>query len=189
MRTQPSIKPLGGEREFQDLSFNLLVAGELEIISSKYVSKKERNTRLEVLKKLTYKHEVLPIGDILAQYASFVSKVEKGKFKWGSKSALSAFDQQLMSVALIRTSAEPTSGGAIFRGRECEQGRGKTKVMNGKDEKKKYCLEFNKGTCSLQGPHEGTLNGLTVMKYHICKRCLIEDRLECSHPSKDCVRK
>ena len=32
-----------------------------------------------------YKYEVMSLKDVLAQYASFVSKVEKGKFKWGSK--------------------------------------------------------------------------------------------------------
>ena len=32
---------LGGERDFNELSFNLLVAGELEIISSRQISEKE----------------------------------------------------------------------------------------------------------------------------------------------------
>ena len=50
------------QKELKDLSFNLLVAGELEIITSEKISKRERNTRLEVLKMLAYKHEHLYKG-------------------------------------------------------------------------------------------------------------------------------
>ena len=56
-------------------------------------------------------------------------------------------------------------------------------------EKKKYCLEYNKGTCSMHGPHEGFLNGVKVTKHHICKRCLMDEGVEKAHPSKECTRK
>ena len=61
------------------------MVGELEIIGSLKIGDKERATRLEVLKKLAYNHEILTLKEVLTQYASFVSKVEKGKFKWGNK--------------------------------------------------------------------------------------------------------
>ena len=171
-------KTLGGEREFNYLSFNLLVTGELEIISSKQISKKEIYSQLELLKQLAYKHEVMNLGEILSQYASFVSKVEKGKFRWGSKRDLSTFEQQLMY--------------AISMDRSCIDGSGATKVQrikNVKDDKKKYCLDYNKGVCRLQAPHKGFLNGTTVIKHHLCKKCLIEEGVERAHPSKDCIRK
>ena len=101
---------LGGERDFNDLSFNLLVAGELEIISSQQISKKEMYSRLELLKQLGYKYEVMSLRDVLAQYASFVSKVEKGKFKWGSKRDLAAFEQQLMYTILVDHNRVESSG-------------------------------------------------------------------------------
>ena len=66
----------------------------------------------------------------------------------------------------------------------------KTKMKGGiTNDRKKYCLDYNKGLCKLQGPHEGLLNGSTVVKHHICKRCLIDEGLEKAHPSKDCVKK
>ena len=77
-----------GDRDLYSLSFNLFVAGELEIILDKNVEDIERNMRLEVLKKLCYKHEHLSKTETLRLYANFMEKIEKGKFKWGSKSDL-----------------------------------------------------------------------------------------------------
>ena len=78
----------------------------------------------------------------------------------------------------------------IMEGPSKAVGRNRDKVKCGnREERKKYCLDYNKGTCTLQGPHEGNLNGVSVMKHHICKRCLIDDRVEKHHPSKDCVKK
>ena len=173
---------LGGEREFNELSFNLLVAGEIEIINSQQISKKEIYSRLEVLKQLAYKHEVMSLRDILSQYASFVSKVEKGRFRWGSKRDLAAFEQQLMyTISIDRNQKE--QGGTS---RTYDKLKGKPM---GKEERKKYCLDYNKGLCKLQSPHEGSLNGVTVTKHHICKHCLIDEGVERNHPSKDCVKK
>ena len=99
---------IGGEKELNELSFNLLVVGELEIISSKQISRKERFSRLELLKQLAYKSEVMTVRDILSQYASFVSKVETGKFKWGSKRDIATFEQQLMySISVDRSRGNP----------------------------------------------------------------------------------
>ena len=171
---------MGGEWEFSDLSFNLLVVGELEIIGSAHISRKEVYSRIKLLKKLAYKYEVMSLKDVLMQYVSFISKVEKGKFKWGSKKDLASFEQQLMyTMSLNRALQEPS----ILR---IEKGKSKS---SGKDDRKKYCLDYNKGTCKFQGPHGGLLNGTTVIKHHICKKCLMEEGLERSLPSKDCVKK
>ena len=64
-----------------------------------------------------------------------------------------------------------------------------TREDKGKDDRKKYCLDYNKGTCRMQGSHEGILSGVVVYKHHICKKCLIEDNSERYHPSKDCPKK
>ena len=68
----------------------------MEIINSNKISEKERWSRIELIKKLAYKCEVLLQADIIAQYANFIHKVEKGEFRWGSKSALRQFEQQLV---------------------------------------------------------------------------------------------
>ena len=146
--------------------------------------KQEKFSRIELLKKLAYKHEDMSIKDVLTHYASFMSKVEKGKFKWGSRKDLVAFDQQLMyAISLERAKTETRT---ISRSADTDKVRTRSMV---REEKKKYCLDFNKGLCRLQSPHEGTLNGTNVLKYHLCKRCLLEEGIERTHPSKDCVRK
>ena len=65
---------MGGEKEFNDLSFNLLVAGELEIITSHYISNKEMFSRLELLKQLSYKHEIMSISDISVTLIEFFTR-------------------------------------------------------------------------------------------------------------------
>ena len=90
-----------GEKSFNELTFNLLVAGELEIIGSGKISEKEKNTRVEVLKTLAYKFEFISMKDVLALYSGFLGKIEKGKFKWGSKAAMRVFEQQLMYCVTV----------------------------------------------------------------------------------------
>ena len=51
-----------------------------------------------------------------------------------------------------------------------------------KEDRKKYCLDYNKGNCKLSSPHEGLLNGIQVVKHHLCKRCLIDEGVEASTP-------
>ena len=100
----------------------------------------------------------------------------------GCRRDLAAFEQQLMYAISLECSRVEPSG--PYRPME------KTEVKVGEvGEQKKYCLDFNKGLCKLQGPHEGLLNDSSVVKYHICKKCLIDDRLEKAHPMKDCIKK
>ena len=149
--------------------------GELEIVTSEHVCDKEHSTRLQVLKKLAYNHEFLPLLNILNQYACFISKIEKGKYKWGSKASMLVLDQQLMYNV------------SLERGRVVRDMTGRAKIKGGsKEEWKKYCLDYNKGTCQLSSPHEGPLNGVSVLKHHICKKCLLEEGVERQHPSKEC---
>ena len=113
-----------------------------------------------------------------------MSKIEKGKYRWGSKSALTAFEQQLMyNVSLDRFVASRVNK----KGGVAERDKFRSRQV-GMEDKKKYCLDFNKGICPQSGPHEGTLNGVTVLKHHVCKRCLIEQGVERNHPSKDCKK-
>ena len=136
------------ERDLKSLSFNLLVAGELEIVSDSKIKIKEKETRLELLKKLAYKKEHLSMEEIVNQYANFVWKVEKGKFKWGSKSDLRAFEQQLIYAISIESKKQDS----------------KFKNKMKFDDRKKYCLDHNRGTCKFEKAHEGKINRQQVLK-------------------------
>ena len=127
---------------------------------------------------LAYRHEMLPLKHILAQYAYFLRKVEKGKFKWGSKSAIQELERQLLLC--VSTHHRGGDGG---RGSD----RSKSKSVS-KKERKKYCLEFNRGTCSFNAGDEGKLNGVTVFKHHICKKCLVDDNTTVTTRRKSVIK-
>ena len=99
---------IGGDKELASLSFNLRVAEELEIIMSPTIGKKEKFTRLEVLKKLAYKHEHLNKDEIVRQYTNFIRKIEKGKFKWGSLRDIQVFEQQLIYAKASQIVKKPS---------------------------------------------------------------------------------
>ena len=167
---------IGGDRDLPDLSFNLFVAGELEIILNENTDKIEKDTRLRVLRNLAYKHEYLEREEVLEQYKNFVKKIEKGKFKWGSKKDLQTFEQQLIYNISVN---------ARKKDRWASNNRGQPKP--GKwESRKKYCLEYNRGTCKLGDAHEGKINGQLVTKLHICKKCLVTEGIEARQPEKDC---
>ena len=58
---------------------------------------------MEILKMLAYKHEYLSQEEVLNKYASFIRKIEKGKFRWGSEAHLQRFEQQLVYTISIET--------------------------------------------------------------------------------------
>ena len=102
------------------------MAGELEIILDKGIDKIEKQTRLQVLRTLAYKHEYLSREEVLNQYASFVCKMEKGKFRWGSNRDLEKFEQQLVyNISIDSRKREKRTPNRRSKGR--------------KDDRKRYC--------------------------------------------------
>ena len=122
---------------------------------------------------LAYKAEYLNQDDIIRKYISFVRKIEKGKFRWGSRADLCSFEQQLVYSVSVKNMKANDS---------------KTRSKVTSDDRKKYCLDFNRGTCKQNSSHEGKLNGVSVFKLHICKLCLARDDLEENHPAKEYPR-
>ena len=59
------------------------------------VSEKEKYSRMEVPKSLAYSLDNLGAKQAAALYGNFIRKIEKGKFKWGSKSDVREFDRQV----------------------------------------------------------------------------------------------
>ena len=68
--------------KFNDIGFSLFVAGELEIISSKYINKEERLGRIELLKLLAYKCEKCEWPVVRKAYASWLQQIEIGHKSW-----------------------------------------------------------------------------------------------------------
>ena len=53
------------------------------------------------------------------------------------------------------------------------------------EERKKYCLDFNKGVCKFHRltPKE-YCRDKQCSKLHVCKKCLVQDNVEMKHPEK-----
>ena len=175
MHAHSALDPEMGDRDLKELTFNLLVAGELEIILDPRVKRKERDTRLELLRQLAYKHEYMSRAEVMNQYKGFMSKIEKGRYKWGSRRDLRDFEHHLILIISIEN-------------RKFEKGMGQDRKQKKLDDRVKYCLDFNRGLCKLEKQHEGKINGQTVTKHHICRRCLVEDNREVAHAEKDCTK-
>ncbi|CAC5406793.1 unnamed protein product [Mytilus coruscus] len=67
---------------FNDLDPKLFTAGELEIITSKNISEKERSGRLNMLKKITYYSNIYSWKGLLSFYAAWSRKIELGQKSW-----------------------------------------------------------------------------------------------------------
>ena len=163
--------------DLKDLPFNLLVAGELEIILGYDILEKEKFSQLEVLKNIAYNMDELGARSLCG---NFIRKIEKEKFKWDSRSDVREFDRQVNYKACrSRQNKEDTTSRV-----KVEKSRGKYK---GKEDKPFYCLDFNRNSCSKSESHCGKLpNGKSLFKQHICKKCL-EDDTEKRHSKSYCM--
>ena len=148
----------GKDMVLDDLPFNLLVAGELEIILNK-VGAEEKWSRLMMLKKLAYKSQFLKHEAILERYAAFLHKVEKGKCNWGSEQALRELDEALR----FRTFTTLREGGQE-RNDKFKGDTGRRGNDNRIQGRKVYCSDYNKGTCMYPNTPDGRFSRMNVKK-------------------------
>ena len=170
----------GRDFSFNELPFNLLVVGELEVILGD-VSAEEKWTRLSMLKRLAYRVQILDIQSIRDRYAT-LHKFEKGKMKWGSEAALRDLNEMLHLSAFTSLWKQAFKVGSSCKAGAASkvQGEGRTDT-NGN--RKFYCANFSKGTCTFDASHEGTFNRRVVCKLHMCRSCCGKEGVEHSHPA------
>lgn len=178
----------------ENLTFEQLVAGELEICTMHEISKKEKSARLEILKLLAYFANILPQNTLLEVYKAVILKVEKGIFVW-SKDIVKKTENMLdraVSKNKMRKEPEVKKAEKEFADKHNES---KTKDKQKREfglttrtgEKVIYCLEFNKHKCEKETSHEGKFAGREVFKQHICRACLAQDKEKRSHAENDPV--
>jgi hypothetical protein len=68
----------GSKVSFEDLEFNLFVAGELEIISSRNIDKVEKNGRIKLLKKIAYYFELYEWNGVKKMYPHIIRQIDNG---------------------------------------------------------------------------------------------------------------
>ena len=73
--------------KFDELDFKQLIAGEIEIIGEKDLSKSERKGRLDMLKKIVYYSSIYEFRGLKAFFAAWVRDIERGIKKWSDDSS------------------------------------------------------------------------------------------------------
>ena len=154
---------------YSELNFNLLTAGELEILSSGRISESEFLGRLNLMRILAYESHVYPFRAISEWHSAYLHCIEMGRGDWS-----------LSPYAI---------GQAILaRHRPMDPKSKSTNLKSGqsKDKQKKpvlwFCASYNRSRCSKESPHEDTVRGKLVQVHHVCAACWIKSSAKQSHP-------
>ena len=161
--------------EFNDLDINLLVAGELEIITGTS-SKTERNGRLEFLKRLMYLASYYEFSIIRNLYAAVLREVELGHKTWNSDF------QYMENTILTRQKPKKQANASGAKNRQGSTSQDSVQVW--------FCTLYNRNKCSNTSPHTVTIKGKLRLVKHICATCWKTDHKELNHPecSSACPR-
>ena len=178
-----------GDKIFGKLNFNLLCAGELELIKRCGISPEEKEARIEILLTLCYHSSYLTTDELKAQYSATLQRIERGSAKWDPILA-----ERLHNDLAFRASVSSREHDKAQVSKESKSSDKNTRAnMPNKSDSKlpsenkiHYCADFNRGSCSFNDNHEGKLNNKDVTLWHVCKRCLLSDaKLKRLHPESD----
>ena len=176
----------GKNREFDGLPFNLLIAGELELITSE-IDQDEREARLAVAKTLCYHKNYLKDEDLRDGYDQIMKRVERRQQGWNE--VLGEHLHEILDYRVNLIVREKLNEAA-----ESSNNQPFIKVDNRKSSEKRremdtsaqviYCQDFNSNRCPHPDHHEGRFAGNKVTKWHVCKKCLEKGKKK-SHRSMD----
>ena len=154
----------GSKMKFEDLEFNLFVAGELEIISSSKIDEKEKKGRIKLLKKIAYYFELYEWRGIKKLYAHIIRQIENGVADW-------AHDFSEVETPLL-----------IKYVKGDQKGKYEQKKNVKRDDPVFYCSFFQRNKCSQSSSHHGKIKGVDRYLQHICATCYRKEGKKLSHP-------
>ena len=160
--------------KFDDLDFKQFIAGELEIIGERDLSKSERKGRLDMLKKIVYYSSIYEFRGLKAFYAAWVRDIERGLKKWSD-------DSSYLETAML--SKFVRNKGFGFQSRKDEQ---KGSKNDGKSDAASdgvwFCSEYNRNKCKNKSNHLKVIKGKNRLLTHICATCWQTDKKKLEHP-------
>lgn len=177
-----------GTHSLEDLSFDQLVAGELEICTMTDIPKKEKMARLKILKLLAYFASLVPQKVLLEIYKAVILKIEKGIFTWSAE--IVEKTENMLDRAVSKNKSESQKETETQRSNKLpdknkDKARKEPGIQLKNGDRVVYCADFNKNKCDKDNSHEGKFGGKEVIKLHVCRNCLIMDREKRSHPETD----
>lgn len=178
-----------GTYSLESLTFDQLVAGELEICTMSDIAKIEKSARLRILKLLAYFAHWLPQKSLLEVYKAVILKVEKGVYTWSTELVNKVENMLDRAVSVNRLKKESevrkSEGQEKEKNEKMRQHKKEPGVLLKSGEKIIYCFEYNKGKCDKDTVHEGKFGGKEVTKHHVCRVCLSNDKEKKFHPEND----
>ena len=172
-------------KSFDSLPFNLLIAGELETITSGVLTEMEKNARTNMAKTICYHKEYLSDSELRNGYEDILKQVEQGALGW-EDDLTGKLHEHFVFRANINLRNRIENDRFTTVSRKVDKMDNKTKKGN-TEERIIYCQEFNKKTCIHQDHHEGRFMNKRVTKCHLCSKCLKMGEKR-SHPGMDCTR-
>ncbi len=131
------------------------MAGELEVVTSRDISQKEANCRLNILKDIMCAAGFYEWSAVKRLYVAIVTEVEMGISCWGDDT--SRLEQQiLMPFPLKKSVSKPES--------KVRSGKGKVSGAW-------FCAAYQKKECPHKENHQVEVNGKTLLEQHICASC------------------
>ena len=159
--------------KFDDLDFKQFIAGELEIIGERDLSKSERKSRLDMLKKIVYYSSIYESRGLKVIYVACFRDIERGLKKWSVDSSYLKTD---MLVKFVRNK------GFGFQSRKDEQ---KGSKNDGKSDATSegvwFCSKYNRNKCKNKSNHLKVITGKNRLLTHICATCWQTDKKKLEH--------
>ena len=159
------------DRNFDKLTFNLLVAGELEIIDNPEIRTEERMARIKIAKTICYHKAYLKDEELRDGYDQILKTVEQGRNTWNDNlgDRLHEFyDYQANKIMRERMQQEGQQKETQLKN---SNPIAKLEKQSMESEKVIYCAAYNRGVCTFNDHHEGRFSNKLVTKWHICSRC------------------
>ena len=159
------------DRDFDKLEFNILIAGELELIALHSMSEQERSARIDVAKVLCYHKKYLDDRSLREGYDSIMKQVEQGNIQWAHNLGEKLHQHLDYRANVILRDRMNNEGFTKVENRKQQDKRGPTGGETTVKDRVFYCLDYNLGTCPQSDHHEGRIGTKKVTKFHFCKRC------------------
>ena len=161
-------------KEYEEFSLAEFCAGYAAILENCRGSKLVH--RLAHFKELMYLSTKYQWRCVMNYHAAVLLEIERRHQKWGDSFHML---QNTTLAGGILTSQQ-------FRGSATSSGGSKRQFNSngGSSEGNIFCQDYQTGSCSHNGDHQGDYKGETRQLKHICARCWLFNRKMAAHPRK-----